>query len=200
MSPHNLGWIADTVGGTLSGPPGTAQEELAELDVTGPVVFDSRDAAPGALFVAFPGEAADGHAFVQAAVDKGAVAVLAAPDEAYRKPWTGRGSVPTVTVQDGDLLRALSALATAHLAGLPRTTVVGLTGSVGKTTTKDLIARLPSNRARRWRRRGVQQRARIPLTVLRADPPPGTWCRDGRGPHGHMKHLTASRRPGSAWC
>jgi len=197
VSPHNLGWIARTVGGTVSGSPGSVPEELAELDVTGPVVFDSRDAAPGALFVAFPGESADGHDFVKAAVDKGAVAVLAAPDAAYRKPWAGRGSVPTVTVEDGDLLRALSALATAHLAGLPRTTVVGLTGSAGKTTTKDLIGRLARELGPTVAPKGsFNNELGFPITVLRTDEDTRYLVAEmGARGIGHIKHLTTIAPP-----
>ena len=197
MSPHNLGWIAQTVGGTLSGPPGATQEELAELAVTGPVVFDSRDAAPGALFVAFPGESADGHAFVPAAVAGGAVAVLAAPDDAYRKPWEGRGSVPTVTVQDGDLLRALSALAAAHLAELPRTTVVGVTGSAGKTTTKDLIGRLAGELGPTVAPKGsFNNELGFPITVLRTDEDTRYLVAEmGARGIGHIRHLTTIAPP-----
>ncbi|WP_395994332.1 UDP-N-acetylmuramoyl-tripeptide--D-alanyl-D-alanine ligase [Catenulispora acidiphila] len=185
------------MGGTLSGPPGATQEELAALAVTGPVVFDSRDAAAGALFVAFPGEAADGHDFVQAAVDKGAVAVLAAPDDAYRKPWTARGSVPTVTVGDGDLLRALSALATAHLARLPRTTVIGLTGSAGKTTTKDLIGRLTRELGPTVAPKGsFNNELGFPITVLRTDEDTRYLVAEmGARGIGHIKHLTTIAPP-----
>jgi UDP-N-acetylmuramoyl-tripeptide--D-alanyl-D-alanine ligase len=197
VSPHNLGWIARTVGGTLSGPPGATQDELAGLGITGPVVFDSRDAVPGALFVAFPGESADGHDFVPAAFAKGAVAVLAAPDDAYRKPWAGRGSVPTVTVEDGDLLRALSALATSHLAELPRTTVIGLTGSAGKTTTKDLIGRLARELGPTVAPKGsFNNELGFPITVLRTDEDTRYLVAEmGARGIGHITHLTKIAPP-----
>ncbi|MBW8803055.1 MAG: UDP-N-acetylmuramoyl-tripeptide--D-alanyl-D-alanine ligase [Catenulisporales bacterium] len=196
MSPHNLGWIARTVGGSLSGPPGTTEAELAGLEVAGPVVFDSRDAVPGALFAAFPGERADGTDFVQAAVDKGAVAVLAAPDTAYRKPWAGRGSVPTVTVT-GDLLHALAALATAHLAGLPRTTVIGLTGSAGKTTTKDLIGRLAAELGPAVAPKGsFNNELGFPITVLRTDEDTRYLVAEmGARGRGHIRSLTRIAPP-----
>jgi len=196
VSPHNLGWIARTVGGTLSGPPGTTEAELAGLEVAGPVVFDSRDAVPGALFAAFPGERADGTDFVQAAVDKGAVAVLAAPDTAYRKPWAGRGSVPTVTVT-GDLLHALAALATAHLAGLPRTTVIGLTGSAGKTTTKDLIGRLAAELGPAVAPKGsFNNELGFPITVLRTDEDTRYLVAEmGARGRGHIRSLTRIAPP-----
>ena len=197
MSPHNLGWIAHTVGGTLSGPPGVPQDELAGLEVTGPVVFDSRDAAPGALFAAFPGASADGHEFVRDALARGAVAVLAAPDDAYRAPWAGRGAVPTVTVADADLLRALSALARAHLALLPRTTVIGLTGSAGKTTTKDLIGRLARELGPTVAPKGsFNNELGFPITALRTDEDTRYLVAEmGARGIGHITHLTTIAPP-----
>ena len=217
-SHHQLGWIASTVGGTLSGPsggdgegsagtagtagtPGSADTpdsaKLGELEITGPVVFDSREAAPGSLFVAFPGEAADGHEFVPAALANGAVAVLAAPDSAYRRPWADRGSVPTITVDDGDLLRALAALATAHLAQLPRTTVIGLTGSAGKTTTKDLIGRLTAELGPTVAPKGsFNNELGFPITVLRTDEDTRYLVAEmGAAGIGHIRQLTRIAPP-----
>jgi UDP-N-acetylmuramoyl-tripeptide--D-alanyl-D-alanine ligase len=98
--------------------------------VTGPVVIDSRKAGPGALFAALPGLRADGHAFASAAVGAGATVVLAA------RPV----GVPALIVPD--VTAALAALATAVVRRLPRLTVAAITGSAGKTTTKDLAAQL----------------------------------------------------------
>ena len=161
MTPRTLGWIADAVGAAAS-------EGDRDLLVTGPVVFDSREATPGSLFVAFPGEKADGHEFVGVALERGAAAVLAAPDEAYRKPWTGAGDVPHVIVPD--LLEALAELATRHLAELPKVTVVGLTGSAGKTSTKDLIGRLCRELGPTIAPKGsFNNELGFPVTVLRTD-------------------------------
>ncbi|HEY2172987.1 MAG TPA: UDP-N-acetylmuramoyl-tripeptide--D-alanyl-D-alanine ligase [Mycobacteriales bacterium] len=98
--------------------------------VTGPVEFDSRQVAPGGLFVALPGEQVDGHDYAAAAVERGAVAVLA----------TRPVGVPSVVVAEP--FAALASLARSVLARLPEVTVVGITGSAGKTTTKDLVAAL----------------------------------------------------------
>ncbi|GAA2700667.1 UDP-N-acetylmuramoyl-tripeptide--D-alanyl-D-alanine ligase [Micromonospora olivasterospora] len=99
--------------------------------VTGSVEFDSRRVGPGALFVAFPGERVDGHDYAAAAVEAGAVAVL------------GTREVPGVPmVLVADALDAMGRLARAVVDRLPELTVIGLTGSSGKTTTKDLIAQL----------------------------------------------------------
>ncbi|MEV6815780.1 UDP-N-acetylmuramoyl-tripeptide--D-alanyl-D-alanine ligase [Micromonospora sp. NPDC051296] len=99
--------------------------------VTGSVEFDSRKVTPGGLFVAFDGEKVDGHDYAAAAVDTGAVAVL------------GTREVPGVPmILVADALAAMGRLARVVVDRLPELTVIGLTGSSGKTTTKDLIAQL----------------------------------------------------------
>ena len=109
-----------------------ARPVQADLDaaVAAAVEVDSRRVVPGGLFVALPGERTDGHDHVAAAVAAGAVAALTA------RPVEGQ---PCLVVPDP--LAALQALA-AHVfaAGQPRT--YGVTGSSGKTSTKDLLAQL----------------------------------------------------------
>ncbi|MEV0810812.1 UDP-N-acetylmuramoyl-tripeptide--D-alanyl-D-alanine ligase [Micromonospora sp. NPDC050200] len=124
MIPLSLAEVASAVDGRLVRVDPDAR-------VTGPVEFDSRKVTAGALFVAFPGEKADGHDYAARAVEAGAVAVL------------GTREVPGVPmVLVGDALTAMGRLARAVVDRLPELTVVGLTGSSGKTTTKDLIAQL----------------------------------------------------------
>jgi len=94
------------------------------------VVIDSRAAGPGALFAALPGQRVDGLDFAPGAVAAGAVAVLA----------TRPAGVPTLVVPD--VPAAMAALASAVVARLPGLTIAGITGSAGKTTTKDLAAQL----------------------------------------------------------
>ncbi|SCL18452.1 UDP-N-acetylmuramoyl-tripeptide--D-alanyl-D-alanine ligase [Micromonospora pallida] len=102
-----------------------------QATVTGPVEFDSRKVRPGGLFVAFPGDQVDGHDYAARAVADGAVAVL------------GTREVPGVPmVLVADALAAMGRLARAVVDRLPGLTVVGVTGSSGKTSTKDLIAQL----------------------------------------------------------
>ncbi|AVT32710.1 UDP-N-acetylmuramoyl-tripeptide--D-alanyl-D-alanine ligase [Plantactinospora sp. BC1] len=125
MIPLTLAEVAAAVDGSLLAAEPT-------LRVTGPVEFDSRKVRPGGLFVAFPGEKVDGHDFAAAAVASGgAVAVLGS------RPVDG---VPMVLVPDPRA--ALGRLARTVLDRLPELTVIGLTGSSGKTTTKDLVAQL----------------------------------------------------------
>ncbi|KAB1938649.1 UDP-N-acetylmuramoyl-tripeptide--D-alanyl-D-alanine ligase [Micromonospora sp. ALFpr18c] len=99
--------------------------------VTGTVEFDSRKVGPGSLFVAFPGEKVDGHDYAATAIEAGAVAVLGSREVP---------GVPMVLVDDA--LTAMGRLARAAVDRLPELTVIGVTGSSGKTTTKDLIGQL----------------------------------------------------------
>lgn len=138
--------IAEVVGATLH------DVDDPEATVTGSVEFDSRRVGPGDLFLALPGEYADGHEFASAAIDAGAVAVLAA-----RPVGVPAIVVPHVTGpvaanamalaadSDGSGAAALEALATLATVSVRRLvadgmTVVGVTGSSGKTSTKDLLA------------------------------------------------------------
>jgi len=95
------------------------------------VACDSRLVKPHDLFVALAGERVDGHDFAPRAVDAGAVCLL------VERPPRGTGEAAVVLVND--TLAALGALAAAH-RGRFDPTVVAVTGSAGKTTTKDMIA------------------------------------------------------------
>jgi UDP-N-acetylmuramoyl-tripeptide--D-alanyl-D-alanine ligase len=154
MIPLTLGEIADLVGGEV-------HDGSAEVEVSGPAFLDSRAGEPDGLFVAFRGEHVDGHEHAAEAVAGGAAAVLGA------RP-TG---VPTVVVPDAraalqDLARAV--LARLRTSGAPR--VVAVTGSNGKTTAKDLLARVLGDAAPTVATYGsFNNELGLPLTVLRAD-------------------------------
>jgi UDP-N-acetylmuramoyl-tripeptide--D-alanyl-D-alanine ligase len=122
--PLSLAAVAGITGAALDQVPDPAAA------VTGPVVIDSRASAPGALFAALPGTRVDGHGFAAAAVAAGAAAVLA----------TRPVGVPALLVPD--VTAALARLARAVVDMLPDLVIVGITGSSGKTTTKDLAAQL----------------------------------------------------------
>ncbi|MEU4710690.1 UDP-N-acetylmuramoyl-tripeptide--D-alanyl-D-alanine ligase [Nocardia salmonicida] len=139
--------IADVVGGELHDVPDP------QALVTGSVEFDSRRIGSGDLFLALPGANSDGHDYAAAAVAAGAVAVLAARPVGVPAIVVAPdlGSVPASSVAlsaDGDgsgaaVLAALAELArvsTERLAERTGLTVVGVTGSSGKTSTKDLLA------------------------------------------------------------
>jgi UDP-N-acetylmuramoyl-tripeptide--D-alanyl-D-alanine ligase len=140
--------IADIVGGTLAD---ITPEQAAATRVTGTVEFDSRAVTSGGLFLALPGARSDGHDFAAAAVDSGAVAVLAARPVGVPaivvEPSPAQDAAASVLEHDTDgsgaaVLAALARLAQAVAAELVAggLTIVGITGSSGKTSTKDLLA------------------------------------------------------------
>jgi len=122
--PVSCGQIAEAVGGELAGVDPAAV-------VDGPVVKDSREAGPGGLFVALPGERVDGHDYVEAVSAAGVTVSLTT------RPVEG---CPCIVVADTQV--ALGELARLVVSKLPDLVVIGLTGSQGKTSTKDLIAQL----------------------------------------------------------
>lgn len=144
--------IAEIVGGRLDG---ITPQQAEKVHITGTVEFDSRAVTPGGLFLALPGARTDGHDFAAAAVGAGAAAVLAA-----RPVGVPAIVVPPVSAADGGpdahagvlehdtdgsgaaVLAALAKLAAAVAAELVARglTIIGITGSSGKTSTKDLIA------------------------------------------------------------
>jgi UDP-N-acetylmuramoyl-tripeptide--D-alanyl-D-alanine ligase len=144
--------IAEIVGGELADISARA---AADLHVTGTVEFDSRKVTPGGLFLALPGARSDGHDHAESAIAAGAVAVLAArpvgvPAIVVRPAVpaaTRGGGLAGVLEHDNDgsgaaVLAALAKLAAAVAAELVAggLTIVGITGSSGKTSTKDLLA------------------------------------------------------------
>lgn len=145
----SLARIADIVGGRLVD---ISAEEAATTRVTGTVEFDSRAVTPGGLFLALPGARSDGHDHAAAAVAAGAVGVLAARPVGVpaivvtpTPATTDRGGLVFEHDADGSgaaVLGALAKLAAAVAAELVDggLKVIGITGSSGKTSTKDLVA------------------------------------------------------------
>lgn len=178
MIPLTLEEIARAVDGTVHGTAG------AGLTVTGPVVIDSREVTAGALFAAIEGARRDGHDFAPAAQAAGAVAVLGS------RPVDG----PCVVVND-----VVAAL--ARLAGLVRDrlspVVIGLTGSVGKTTTKDLLAQVLERAAPTVATsRSFNNEIGLPLTILRADRQTRYLVLEmGAARPGDITHLVRTGRP-----
>ncbi|MEU8230877.1 UDP-N-acetylmuramoyl-tripeptide--D-alanyl-D-alanine ligase [Actinoplanes sp. NPDC048967] len=153
--------------------------------VTAAVEYDTRALQPGGLFVAFAGERVDGHDFAAAAVAAGAVGVLGTRD-------TGQ---PGIVVDDP--LRALAALATVAVRRLPELTIVGLTGSSGKTTTKDYIGQLLARLGPTVAPAGsLNNELGFPYTVLKADPATRFLVLEmGARGIGHIRYLTDMTRP-----
>ncbi|WP_236245326.1 UDP-N-acetylmuramoyl-tripeptide--D-alanyl-D-alanine ligase [Streptomyces sp. CC210A] len=170
--------IAEIVGGQPHDIPDPA------VQVTGSVVYDSRQVEPGSLFAAFAGEHVDGHDYAQRAVDAGAVAVLA----------TRPVGVPALVVPD--VTAALGALARAVVERLG-TVVVGLTGSAGKTSTKDLIAQLLQRLGPTvWPAGNLNNEIGLPVTALRATGDTRHLVLEmGARGVGHIRYLTELTPP-----
>ena len=194
----SLSQIAAAVGGRLIGPDAT---------VTGPVVTDSRQASPGALFVAVHGERTDGHAHLGSAGALGAVGAIVSDLKAARTGLSEEAAeaaeaedLPMGLVLVEDTVVALGALARTHLAGLrqgavdrgERLTVVAMTGSVGKTTTKDLTRQLMAASGPTVApRASFNNEIGLPLTVLEADESTRYLVLEmGASGSGHIAYLT----------
>ncbi|CAL9399259.1 UDP-N-acetylmuramoyl-tripeptide--D-alanyl-D-alanine ligase [Streptomyces sp. enrichment culture] len=174
----SLAEIAEVVGGQTHDIPDPS------VQVTGPVVRDSREAGPGSLFVAFAGERVDGHDFARAVVEAGAVAVLG----------TRPVGVPAIVVDD--VQAALGALA-RHVVRRLGATLVGLTGSAGKTSTKDLIAQVLRRKAPTVFTPGsLNNEIGLPLTALSAtDETRFLVLEMGARGIGHIRYLTELTPP-----
>ncbi|MCK9825575.1 UDP-N-acetylmuramoyl-tripeptide--D-alanyl-D-alanine ligase [Nocardioides cavernae] len=144
-----LAEVAEAVGGVAHG----------EATVTGGAFLDTRTPEPGGLFVAVAGERVDGHDLAAAAGEAGAVAVLGS------RPT----DLPTVVVDD--VTAALGLLARHVLDRLPDVVVLAMTGSQGKTGTKDYLAHVLGEAGPTVATRGnFNNELGVPLTVLRATP------------------------------
>ncbi|RMI08641.1 UDP-N-acetylmuramoyl-tripeptide--D-alanyl-D-alanine ligase [Cellulomonas triticagri] len=163
--------------------------------VTGPVVVDSRQVEHGSLFVALAGEHVDGHDYAARAVAAGAAAALAA------REVTAEDGAPVPAVLVDDVERALGDLARDVLARLREAAVepggadlkvIGVTGSVGKTTTKDLLAQLCGAAGPTVApEKSFNNEIGLPLTVLRADEQTRYLVLEmGASGIGHLRYLT----------
>ncbi|MET9169632.1 MULTISPECIES: UDP-N-acetylmuramoyl-tripeptide--D-alanyl-D-alanine ligase [Streptomyces] len=174
----SLAEIAAVVGGQTHDIPDPS------VQVTGPVVRDSREVVPGSLFAAFVGERVDGHDFAPQVVEAGAVAVLAS------RPV----GVPAIVVED--VQSALGALA-RHVVARLGATLVALTGSAGKTSTKDLIAQVLSTKAPTVFTPGsFNNEIGLPLTALTATEETRFLVLEmGARGIGHIRYLTGLTPP-----
>ncbi len=132
------------------------------------VTTDSRKIVPGSLFVCIPGERVDGHDFLGQALEQGAVAAycekLPAPDVVRKWLEAGHALIRVDSTE-----QALMDLAEAYLSAFD-VLRVGVTGSVGKTTTKEMVARILESRYRTVRTEGNHNNnIGLPLTVFRVD-------------------------------
>jgi UDP-N-acetylmuramoyl-tripeptide--D-alanyl-D-alanine ligase len=178
MRPRRLSAVAAAVGGSVVGP---------DVDVTA-VTTDSRAATAGSLFVARSGESTDGHRFVPHAFDAGAAAAMVNQvDESL-------GVRSFVVVDDPG--RALLDLARDERGSL-RATVVGITGSTGKTCTKDLTAAVLRARYQVVASpASFNNEVGMPLTLLSAGPDTDVLVLEmGSRGIGHIRDLCDVARP-----
>lgn len=158
--------IAEAVGGeSLAGAP---SRQVASVSI------DSRELAPGSLFVPLAGTRADGHQFIGDALRSGAIAVLV-----DRRVWSARRvELREVADREGatvviveDTLRALQALAGWYLRTMRGLTAIGVTGSNGKTTTKELLGAVLGRRYRTTVSPGnLNSETGLPLSCFRLRP------------------------------
>lgn len=152
MKNMTLERIAQICGGVYIG-----RDEDRTKEVTS-ITTDSRQAEPGGLFAAIRGERVDGHSFILQVFEKGALCVLS-----ERELPDAAGNY----IRVGSTLEALKAIAEDYLVqlGIP---VVGVTGSVGKTSTKEMIAAVLSQKYRTLKTSGnFNNELGLPLTVFR---------------------------------
>ena len=183
MIPMTLDQIAAAVGGRLIAADGA-------LVVDGACDTDSRKIGPGDVFFAKPGETTDGHEYAPAAVERGAALCIVERELEL--------DAPQIVVDDA--VEALGALATESLARVRaggRLRVVAVTGSNGKTTTKNLLREI-------FARRGsvvapiasFNNEVGAPVTFLRCDAGTDTLVAEmGASAEGEIRRLTDIARP-----
>ena len=145
--------IAEVCAGTIYGTEWIKEENK---EASG-VVLDSRLLQEGYVFIATKGEKVDGHKFIPSVFEKGALAVIC---EEVPEVLTG----PCIQVEDSFV--ALKKLAAFYRQQL-NITVVGITGSVGKTSTKEFVAGVLGTKYQVWKTQGnFNNEVGLPLTVL----------------------------------
>jgi UDP-N-acetylmuramoyl-tripeptide--D-alanyl-D-alanine ligase len=151
----NLSQLAQIVGGKLIGD--------ADKVITGSVETDSRLVGAGSLFFAKPGEHTDGHNFIPDALERGAVAVVAEREAS--------ASIDQVIVQDSvEALGKLAAWLVRELKSNGQLRVIGITGSNGKTTTKNMLRQILSQVGETIAPiESYNNKVGAPVSILRAD-------------------------------
>ena len=154
--------IIEATGGTAIGLEGREEQVYADFATT-----DSREVQTGTLFVAKPGAVTDGHRFIPMAFEKGATLAL------VEREVLDEQGVPYPSIQVPDVVLAMGDLARYSIEQMRaqgELTVIGITGSAGKTTTKDLLAAIFTPEGPTVAPVGsYNSEVGVPLTVFRAD-------------------------------
>ena len=156
MEAMTLRELLEAVGGTLIGPAAGLEQTVSHVDT------DSRNIHPGSLFIPLVGERFDGHAYINSALEGGAAGCLTQRErESYRED--------RFYIKVKDTQRALRDLAAWYKDRFP-IPFVGVTGSVGKTTAKDMIAAVLGVKYKVLKTEGnFNNNIGLPLTLLRLD-------------------------------
>lgn len=182
MKPFSLDEAVKAIGGRYFGSAEALKSEICF------VTSDSRNAAPGGLFIAFKGARADGHDFMAGCLEKGCVACVS-----EREP-VDDSEMPCIVVESS--LKATGALATWHRSrfDIP---VIGITGSVGKTTTKEMVASVLSKAFETHKtEKNFNNELGVPQTLLRLDDAhQASVVEMGISDFGEMRRLTRMVHP-----
>ncbi len=149
--------------------------EIQDFELTGAEI-DSRKVIPGSIFFALPGEHTDGHDFIADAFSKGALLAVVQKDVSDRFPMIDLTEsvdasiatvpVPPLCIRVNDSLKALQQIA-AHWRRQLDLRVIGITGSVGKSSTKELVAEVLSRKYHTFKNPGnYNNEIGLPLTLL----------------------------------
>ena len=163
---------------------GRVAPEFEDITVNG-VTSDSRETKEGQLFIPLRGETFDGHDYISAAMVRCAATLSEQPLDP---------AVPAVYVED--TLRAYGDLARCYREQLSLS-VIGVTGSVGKTTTKEMIAKVLSARYRTAKNKGNHNNhIGLPETILSIEPDTEAAVLEmGMNHFGEMSYLTSIAQP-----
>lgn len=183
MEPMTLKELLDATGGRQLGEPLPADTIFTSVET------DSRAVRPGALFVALRGERTDGHRYITSALESGAVACLTMEEPEELLPGKAY-----VLVED--TMAAIGRAAHAYLRRFP-IPIIGITGSVGKTTTKDMVASVLSQHYRVLKTEGnFNNELGLPLTLFRLTAQDQICVLEmGMNHFGEIDYLTQIARP-----
>jgi UDP-N-acetylmuramoyl-tripeptide--D-alanyl-D-alanine ligase len=160
-------WTVVQVADALGVPRPSGLDPVARL---AGVSIDSRTVQPGELFLAIRGPRHDGHGFVPGALEQGAAAGLVARERLHEYPEEIRGKLFAVDDTLGALQRLAARTCKIWRDGGPGRRIAGVAGSVGKTTTKEILAALLAARFRVLKTAGnLNNEYGLPLTLLRLD-------------------------------
>lgn len=186
-----LSEIATAVDGTLVLAPGIAPDTV----VSGESQTDSREVSTGQLFFARRGDGTDGHLFAAKAVEAGAIALVV--ERELDLSATGTPVSQIVVADSTDALGALARESIRRIRDAGELTIVGVTGSNGKTTTKNLVAAMAERLGETVAsEKSFNNEVGGPLTMLRATPGTRTLVAEmGASAEGEIARLTSMAQP-----